>query len=237
MNRSWLRVLLVAVCLSAFALSGTNATSAERRLFSRLYALADESATEAVAEGSAESPSEATLSAQSESGQESSEIAASTPAEAAGEQAASTVTGASAIGPSGASGGGASDPAAVANSQSSQSSSRVTTSSQSAAANDDGEGLNEGKVEDLITKVIMQIGRGQIVELGNENNGKRNDIIVNNKNFMHKRDATKDDIAQAAAIAAMHSGTSTSTGSTAGASSKTRKHVSSRFRQQELTMP
>jgi len=64
------------------------------------------------------------------------------------------------------------------------------------------EGINEGKIEDMITQVIMQIGRGQPVVLGNEGDGKKNDIIMDNKNLMHKRDATDDDLATVAALAA-----------------------------------
>lgn len=54
----------------------------------------------------------------------------------------------------------------------------------------------------MITKVIMQIGHGRPVVLGNESDGKKNDIIMDNKNLMHKRDATDDDLATVAALAA-----------------------------------
>jgi len=189
-------VLLAAVSVQAFGV--------ERRLASALYgrvALQEEQ-EQLVAEETGSELTSGAVTAVSEAaaGAENSFSSQSVPFESAA---------ASSPYPSAPS-QGSQQPDVPLPAASSSSASASGSHSKRSATDDDGEGINEGRVEDMITKVIQQIGRGQLVVLGNEDNGKKNDIIVGNKNFMHKRDATDEDLASAAAVAALagnaHSG-------------------------------
>jgi len=89
------------------------------------------------------------------------------------------------------------------------------------------EGISEGKVEDMINKIITQIGAGKLVVLGNEGNGKINDIIVGNKNYMHKKDVNSEDAALALAQATNDAMAGGSISSQSGSGSASRSSASS----------
>jgi len=212
--------LLAVLCVGVVHSAGTE-NRLHRRLRLSVASLQSEEAS-AEASGNAEEAPSAM-----ENTQENAETEHTEQTEQPSESA---ITGSSAIGPSTENSvssvapfPGTSESSAVAPTPST--SSKSASGGSSSASDDDGEGLNEGKVEDMITKVIQQIGRGQLVRLGNENNGKKNDIIVGNKNFMHKRDATDEDIANAAIVAALNAanpvnGQSTASSVAAGSGSK-----------------